>query len=554
MRILPYYIIHTFINSIKKLFKTWVAVFLAVCFGFGILFGVGAAVIGNVIEDSVDSSYEETADQEVFQENTVDEYAEEYAMSDEEKALIFAYIRGGIILVSFLVILFSIYGGDKGGSKIFTMPDVNFLFASPLKPQSVLMFKTVLQMGIAIISSLYLLFQLPNLVLNVGLSIVTCLCIFVAFGFLLYLSRLASVVTYTVASTHLKVKPYIRTFVVTAIGIIIALFAGFIYIGKMNFTEVFSLLFSSEKVNFLPIFGWLSGLVMSGINNDISAFVFYFVILCVSSVLLTMLIWKIKADFYEDALSSATELQETLNAAQERTSKKRKKDRSEKVMRNSEFKNVGATVFFEKTLYNRRRFAKLGILSNTAITYLLTAAATTLGVKLLFKAETVIPVGFILFAFIFFRNLGNPLADEMTHDFLFTVPESPYKKLWYCMLGSSTETALDLIPAFVLTVAVMPHQLLWIVLWFIVWVSLDFFCSAVGVFVDLVIPTAVVPTIKAMFSLCIRMFAVVPAIILAITAAVINTPLILLIIFTINILIGGILSFISPVFLHSGRK
>ena len=50
-------------------------------------------------------------------------------------------VTGGVVI---LITLVSLAGGDKSGSKIFTMADVNFLFPSPKKPQSVLMFRVVL--------------------------------------------------------------------------------------------------------------------------------------------------------------------------------------------------------------------------------------------------------------------------------------------------------------------------------------------------------------------------------------------------------------------------
>ena len=46
MKLILYYMTRTVKNQIKKLFRTWVAVFLLVCFGIGILFGVGAAGLG----------------------------------------------------------------------------------------------------------------------------------------------------------------------------------------------------------------------------------------------------------------------------------------------------------------------------------------------------------------------------------------------------------------------------------------------------------------------------------------------------------------------------
>ena len=300
MRILPYYILHTFINSIKKLFKTWVAIFIAVCLGFGLIGGIVGVTIGSIVEDS---AIEETVED--------DEYYEDTPLTDDEKKEIINVSRGAIILLTLVVILFSIYGGDKSGTKIFTMPDVNFLFPSPLKPQSVLMFKTILQMGVAIVSSIYILFQIPNMVMNIGLSIYACISIIIAYAFLLYYSRLASVLTYTVTATKEKLKKYIRPFVIACFVVLVLIYYAVLKTGNLSYFEAILKICSIKELEFIPVFGWLSGLIISAINESFSAFIIYLALNIIATICFTLLIWKIPADFYEDALVGANENYET---------------------------------------------------------------------------------------------------------------------------------------------------------------------------------------------------------------------------------------------------
>lgn len=544
MRLLPYYIVHTTINSIKKLFKTWVAIFIAICLLFGIIGGIVGVVVGSVVEENApDSSYEEVIEEEEIPEMTAEEIQEMHSV-----------ITGGIVILTFAVVLFSIYGGDKSGAKIFTMPDVNFLFAAPIKPQSILMFRMVLQMGIAIASSLYVLFQIPNLMLNVGLSIYTCLCILLGYGILLYLSRLASVFTYTLTATHERLKKYIRPFVISVFAILAVLYYAYVRSGNFGYFEAVIRICSFKFIEYIPIFGWLSGLVMSTVRGSLAEFLIYLILLIITIVGLTALIWKIKADFYEDAFSGANEIQETLNAAQNGESVQRKKERSAKISRNNDFKGEGAAIFFTKTVYNRRRFAKLGILSNTAITYSLIAIGLGLALSVLLDFKSIVPIGFILSVCIFFRNLGNPLADEMSKSYIFAVPEPPFKKLFYSILGSSFEAAADLILPLIISAAFIPQKSISLILWYLLWISLDAFCSCVGLFTELAIPSAVVPSIKAMLAMFIRMFAIVPGLIMLIIASAADLPIFILLTVILNLIIAVILLWISQLFLHSGKK
>ena len=48
MRLFAYYALHALKNQIRKLFKTWIAVFILVCFVMGAVIGIGAAVKNNI--------------------------------------------------------------------------------------------------------------------------------------------------------------------------------------------------------------------------------------------------------------------------------------------------------------------------------------------------------------------------------------------------------------------------------------------------------------------------------------------------------------------------
>ena len=51
MSLFAYYAWHSFKNQLKKLFKTWVLIFLLVCMLLGGLIGGGIATLENIAED-----------------------------------------------------------------------------------------------------------------------------------------------------------------------------------------------------------------------------------------------------------------------------------------------------------------------------------------------------------------------------------------------------------------------------------------------------------------------------------------------------------------------
>lgn len=45
MKLVVYYAFHSFINQIRKLFRTWFLIYLVVCIGFGAFVGFGISVL-----------------------------------------------------------------------------------------------------------------------------------------------------------------------------------------------------------------------------------------------------------------------------------------------------------------------------------------------------------------------------------------------------------------------------------------------------------------------------------------------------------------------------
>ena len=199
MRMTLYYMAHTVKNQIRKLFRTWVVVFLAVCLLMGVVFGLGAVALSALFEDD---EAEDTAYEEVLPEGTEDT-AEDIASSPEEVAALLELGVGALVLV---VLFFSAFQADKSGSSIFLMADVNLLFQAPLTPQTVLLFRLLMQAGTSALASIYLVFQIPNLMINLGASLGMVIVILIAWFFLLLYSKLIAVLLYTLCSTKERLK------------------------------------------------------------------------------------------------------------------------------------------------------------------------------------------------------------------------------------------------------------------------------------------------------------------------------------------------------------
>ncbi|MBP5702566.1 MAG: hypothetical protein J6W85_08995, partial [Lachnospiraceae bacterium] len=192
MRIFLYYAVHSIINTLKKLFKTWLVFFFAL-FLIAMVVGVG---VGTAISKISDTIEEETATEEQIDEDA----PSGFELFMQEHDLDKAGLTDLIVTASFfLLITMSMMGADKSG-QLFKPADVTLLFPSPMKPQSVLMFRLLLNLGLNLFLAVYMIFQLPNLIHNAGFSVWGSFSIIIAYGLVMVFSTLAQVTVYTVFS------------------------------------------------------------------------------------------------------------------------------------------------------------------------------------------------------------------------------------------------------------------------------------------------------------------------------------------------------------------
>ena len=411
--------------------STFLVIILAI-FGFGIIFGLIAGVVGSMVEkqQSVET-VESSSEADRVQEEATEE--EETQKTPQEIAAIKTYVEAGVMIVFLAILLWGMYSGSKDGTDIFQMADVNLL-----------MFRLSIQMVATVFASIYLVFQIPNLVVNMGLGASAVVAIFAGWILLLVFQRLMIVLTYTVCTTHEKLKPYVFPLIV-GIVVLLGMIAGGTYLANgQNLLEAAHMTFASHWLRYLPVIGWYKGMIMCAVNGELFSFLVYLGLLLVSVAVLIFAIWHMKADFYEDALASAGKRAQMLEAAKEGRVIAGKAH-AKKQQKEGNLKGWGASVFFTKEIYCRKRTAKFGIITNTMLFYLLVSVGISLFCVRIMEVSGFLVPGCILFFVLFFRNMGNPIAQETARNWLFLVPENPYKKVFFGVLAGTSLCAMDLL-------------------------------------------------------------------------------------------------------------
>lgn len=550
MKLFLYYALHSFKNQIKKLFRTWVAAFLAICFVFGIVIGIGAAIIS----DTIESNYENNDD--TYEEDYPTDTDENIVLTEEDIEItvgILELVLGGITLVIFG---FYTLTGDKNGSSIFCMADVNLLFSAPMKPQSVLAFRLTAKVGTALLASLYLLFQLPNLASSLSLSVPFVLSLLAAWFIVLIYGRLISVLVYTVASTHANLKKYVTPAVYGAAALI-ALFFYLYYSShsEADLVETAFSFFNSPVSHYIPVWGWIKWMPILMYNGNSILSLLLFVLLLSVAAVFVIIIWNIKADFYEDAMSKSEELAEKLSNASEGRSVKRTRDRTEKLRRDGLKNGAGASVYFFKAMYNRFRFAYFGIITKTCLTYTLIACCAAFVMTQILNIQYFIVILMIFGIVVFYRALANPSGTDVEKHFFWIIPCESFPKISYMLLGGTLCSLLDIIPAMVISSLWLKASLPQVIAGVMFILSIDLFSSAANMLISLSLPVTLSQQVKAMIFMLFIYFGLIPVAAVMITGFVLGQPdLFMLISAAVNILLSAVCAIISGGCIVRGRK
>lgn len=556
MRLWGYYALHTFINTIKKIFKSKVMIVILCSFLIGGVVGGSVGFISSLVEDQAQT------------ENSVskDDKTNDPAQMEEDFMMVHAdaireSIPAATMILLLVVVLWGIYGGSKKGSDFFLMADANILFAAPLKAQTVLMFRLSFQMLALLTFTFYLIFQVPSMKLILGLDNFAIVAIFLAWGMLLFMSKLMSVFTYTLTATYEHLKKYVVPFVF-AVGLLVVAATGAVYISTGNdYMATLRLTYGADWSNYIPVFGWYKAMVMNAINGHVFASLGYMALNLVFLIALVWGIWHIKADFYEDALAGAQKRDDMTKAALEgrninkdkKQSAKRTQKLEHKVRKSYELKGWGASVFLHKSILNRRRFSKFGFVTNTLLLYLAIGGLGAAFMAYKTDLREISVVGLIMALTLFFRNFGNPIEIESSHNWLFLVPEDPYKKVLYAILAGSVDCVLDLLPGIVVATVILRGNPLMALLWLATLVSMDFMFSCFGLLLQAILPSGAMDVVKSMLQMMLRAFIIV-VIAIAFAIGTVLQGLALGAVFCMftSLAVGTICFIVYPSLLHRG--
>jgi hypothetical protein len=314
--------------------------------------------------------------------------------------------------------------GFHNGASMFSMQDVNILFTAPFRPQKLLFYGLLRQIGISLMLGLFLLFQYSWLHSLYDLSYGTLLIVLLGYAVTVFLGQVTAMVIYSFTSSDEKKKTAAKS-VFYAVFVIFAAYAAIEAFKSRDILAGAVKAANSAFVKLMPVSGWMSGTV-SGIISGSGPDILRGVIL--SAVLLAGLICLItfkNQDYYEDVLKSTEIAQSAINARKEGVVGDAA-PANVKLGRTGIGKGWGADVFYYKHKLEDRR-SRVLILDKISLIF----AACTIAFSFFMKNAGISAVFiFAVYMQVFTVALGR-FNKELTKPYIYLMPEPPLRKMLY---------------------------------------------------------------------------------------------------------------------------
>lgn len=346
--------------------------------------------------------------------------------------------------IVFLVFIFMYYttlklGIDKG-STYFRMADVNLAFTAPIMPNQILLYAFIKQIGGTFLFMFIAICQIPNLKNNFEMKSYGAWMILLAVVVYALSYPLISMILYSWATKNSGRKKLLkRIFDVLALAV-----AGLFLLSlaqTRNFVGSLDEVFNNPIAKYFPVVGWTSSIAGAAINGLTTEFwvgvIGMFVLIVGSSVVL----YRMNLDYYEDVLEGTEYVEAAMKAKREGNNMSFNMKVNSKVKQR--LSGTGASSIFFKYLLELRKTAYFIFFDRSSVTVIIAAIAF----KFIMPEEVgSFSLALILFFAVYMLlliQMQSGIGKEIEKHYIFLIPESSPKKLFFITLGEHVKNLFD---------------------------------------------------------------------------------------------------------------
>ena len=338
----------------------------------------------------------------------------------------------GVIVIALGLLFFGlyVYQGLSRGSSFFSLPDANLLFCAPVSPKRILVYGLLKQMGVTILASVFIVFQLPNLRNFFGLGADSLVYIFIGYVLMLFLGNLFCIWLYSTVSQSPSRKKVVKV-ILAALAAAVLIWFGVEAASTKDLYGSVIKVFDSFALTCIPIMGWIKGFIMAAIAGSWVEAIIWLVLSLAGGGLMILGVLRSDADYYEDILLSTETTYQTKQAQKEGNlnmsmgkAKVRKGDTGLKGGKGA------STLFYRRLRENRKKHILW--MDGVSLVYLAIALLFGFIFREEMQAGDLFPPLFILgmsayMGIIFSCTTG--FVKAITKPYIYLIPQSPFQKL-----------------------------------------------------------------------------------------------------------------------------
>lgn len=314
--------------------------------------------------------------------------------------------------------------GFSNGATMFSMADVNLVFTSPRKSETVLFYGLFSQLGKSILLAAVIFYQYPTVKDIYGVDFSFLLAVIVGYALVVFLSQMLAMVIYCLTCDSDR-KTKIAKIIFYGIIVLFAAITFFKVYKSDNFILSVSDAINMPYMKYFPVVGFIYyGVIGFAKRKLLSVLVAlaYFLLFCAAYC---VIIRKLNADFYEDVLK-ATEVSFSAITAQKEGKASTDIIKNVKVGKTGLKKGFGANTIYQKHKTENRR-GKVFSLDAVSIF----VAVLTNGFAF-FLNDSLSAFVFSVYMSLFTVGKGR-WAKELRLPYVYLIPEPSYKKLFYVL-------------------------------------------------------------------------------------------------------------------------
>lgn len=384
------------------------------------------------------------------------------------------------------IFLYAVYKGTKKVDSKFDMCDVNLVFTSPIKPQTVMIYGVIKQIAVELLTSFFIIYQIPNILKNLHVPAINQILLIVSFLiFQFVFCNLINLLIFALNTKFTALGNIIRRVIKSAILIFVA--GTGLFFAQGDFLKSLEAMARhityAAWIKYVPVLGWMREMALQTFTGiKITYFIFLILMLLLCAIIL-YITYEMKLDFYEDMLSSAenNELIKDVKSGKA-SAANNKQNFFTKAFRNVELKLngvYGAKVLFYKHMneyFKRSIFYFIN-------TYSLILLVASIGLGLLTKNVDIKLILLVSCTLLFFSSgFGGKIYNEIYFHYIFLLPDTPQRKLFYGVLSSLVKVFTDSVILFVPFGLITRASILEILLSILCYVSLGGMLSYSGLF------------------------------------------------------------------------